>query len=51
MYFSKDVTVMEPMPTKANSPKCPQRGLGKISELYYLALGSQATQGMASSDK
>lgn len=36
---------------KGQQPKCPQRGLGKISELYYLAPGSQATQGMASSDK
>lgn len=31
--------------------QCPQRGLGRISELSYLALGTQASQGMASSDK
>lgn len=30
---------------KVWEPKCPQRGLGRISELYDLALGSQASQG------
>lgn len=36
---------------KGQQPKCPQRGLGRISERSYLALGTQASQGMASSDK
>lgn len=36
---------------KDQQPKCPQRDLGRISERYYLALGSQASQGKASSDK